>query len=310
MNNSMNIVQPDAILQNYIDTYQLVEINAAPGTDEFEQKPISNGCVEMFIGYHDTINTCYTNSGDPIRMQSALVGAHDLKNLVKGMAMETEPKICKFVSVSFKPHGFYGIFKIPPSELHNNFIDSNHLLGNDIKQLTAQLDDAKDHTQRKIDLDLFFISQLTKNRHKNYNIRAGFDIAVFIRHCKGNIRVNQLINEFKITERTLQRSLKTALGYTPKEYCKIIRFNNLINHVYTSQDINWLDMVNQFGYYDQAHMINEFKNATGITPDVFLKNKNKNIFKIANHLVILKPNMVYNEVYETMSQASYMEEFE
>jgi AraC-like DNA-binding protein len=297
----MHIFQASEMLQDFIESYYLVELSESSGTEGFEQKPISNGCVEMYIGFHGFIGTCYTNTGNILNTGSAIVGAHNLKNTVKGLDKETTPKNCKFASIQFKPHGFYSIFKIPSAELYNNFFESAQVIGTDIDQLIDQLDDSKDYNERKTLLDLFFIQQLNKNSHKHYNIRAGFDIASLIRHCKGNIRTEQLKSEFKVTERTLQRDMKTALGLTPKEYCKIIRLNRLFDYINKQQKVNWFDMVLKFGYYDQAHLIHEFKSATGLTPEVFMKYKNKSLFKVENHLVIFKPTVLNNEVFEAIT---------
>jgi len=122
--------------------------------------------------------------------------------------------------------------------------------------------------------------------------------------------MHQLVIETKISERKLQRDFKTALGLSPKEYCKIVRFKNLLNDVNNQKKVNWLDLVCKFGYYDQAHLINEFKSATGISPDVFLKHRNKSIFNIYNHLVI-KPEF-FDFVPELIAstEASYMQNIE
>jgi len=310
MSNIIQFFQPAEMLRKYIDNYYFVELSGSPGRGEFEQKPISNGCVEMFFGYHNTIGTCYTNDGNTLRVRSGLIGAHDLKNSVKGMALESDPRTFKFTSINFKPDGFYGIYKIPLFEIYNSFIETYSLFGNEIKQLENKLDDAKSTIERKAHLDQYFINQLNKNNPKQYNFSAGYNTVNIIGYYKGIIKMHQLVDEIKVSERTLQRNFKTALGLSPKEYCKIIRFKNLINYISGKEKINWLDMVSDFGYYDQAHLINEFKSATGITPDVYMKHRNKSIFKVNNHLVLIKPAVIYNDVHTAMAKGekSYLQQ--
>jgi AraC-like DNA-binding protein len=307
MSSYIQFLQPAGVLQKYINHYYIVELSGGSGMNEFEQKPISNGCVEMFIGYHNTIGTCYTNNGNTLRIRSAVVGAHDLKNSVKGIAFDFPPETFKFVSICFKPEGFYEIFKIPTFEIYNSFVDTNDLFGNDIKELQNQMDDANDINERKTYLDQYFINQVEKNNLKHYTFSSGLNTIDIINFYKGMIKMPQLADEIKVSERTIQRNFKTALGISPKEYCKIIRFKNLLDYINQQPRINWFDMVSLFGYYDQAHLINEFKSATGITPEVFIKYRNKSVFKVDNHLVIIKPNLIQNEVSATMTngEASY-----
>jgi AraC-like DNA-binding protein len=299
MANSIQFVQPDNALQNYVQHYYMADLSGSPEKEGFEQKTLSTGCVEMFIGYQNTCGTCFTGSGNTVQTELAIVGAHNLKNNIQVMMGSANDSL-KFISINFKPKGFYNIFKIAASEIYNGVFASNEVLGNEIKYLQEQLDNSRNNNDRKHCLDSFLIKQLNKNSDRRYNIKAGFEIADYIEFHKGNIRTNQIIQEFKISDRSLQRSFKLALGLPFKEYCKITRFQNLIDFINTRSNINWADMVFQFGYYDQSHMISEFKNATDITPSLFMKHKNNNIFKIGNHLAILKniDNSLIQEVID------------
>jgi AraC-like DNA-binding protein len=298
--NSIVFIQPAGVLQLYIDNYYLINLESSVKSVELEQKPISNGCMEMFIGYHDTIGTCYTNHGGTFLAKSALIGVHDLKHHVKGMALESNPKTFKFAAVNFKPNGFYGIFKIPSVELYNGFFESSEVLGNDIHKLQDQLDTTKNHHELKLCLDRYFINQLNKTTYKLD--LSGFGLMNFIKQQHGKIKIKELAFEFKQSERTLERNLKNLLGLSPKEYCKIVRFRSLLEHINKHQDINWFDMVMKYGYYDQAHLINEFKSATGLTPEIYIKYKGKSVFKINNHIVVMNPDAIYSEVHAAMAK--------
>lgn len=285
----IQFVLPAIVLQDYIESYCLAEFIGSENTPVFEQKPVSNGCEIMFIGYDNTRNTCFTNSGIIHRCESGIVGTHDLRNIIKGLVMEPGQKKCKFISIKFKSGGFYRIFKIPSSKLYNQFVDVSCILGQEANDLREQLSGTKNYVERSSLIDRFFIKKLRENSIRTYNINAGFKIAGYIRKHNGNIKISKLMDEFHITERTLERDFKTAFGFSPKEYCKILRFNGLLNCVSVAESVDWLDMVNRFGYYDQPHLIHEFKNVLGITPDLYFMNLNKSIFKIDNHIVTIIP---------------------
>jgi AraC-like DNA-binding protein len=285
----IQFVRPAIVLQEYIECYYLAEFIGSKNTPEFEQKPVSNGCEIMFIGYDNTHNTCFTNTGVFRPFESGIIGAHELRNSIKGLVMEPGQKICKFISIKFRPGGFYRIFCIPSSKLYNTFLEVSCILGHDTNDLKEQMNDSKNYLDRSKILDTFFINKLRKNNIRSLKIKVGFEIARCIRNNNGIIKISRLMDEFHITERTLERDFKTAFGISPKEYCKILRFNGLLKYISKAQSVNWLDMVNQFGYYDQPHLIHEFKNVLGITPDTYLMNLNKSLFKIDNHIVTLMP---------------------
>lgn len=280
----------------------MADLSGSPETQGFEQKTLSKGCIEMFIGFQNTRDTSFSSSGNAVQTKSAIVGTHNLKNNVKVM-MGSKNDTLQFVSIDFKTKGFYEIFKIPSSEINNSVFVSNEVLGKEFKQLQEQLDNSQNNNERKFFLDHFLIEHLNKNKFKRYNIKVGFEIADYIEFHNGNIRISQIVQEFKISERSLQRDFKLALGIPIKEYCMILRFKNLFEYINNNTNINWADMVFQFGYYDQAHMINEFKKATDISPAMFMKHKNREIFKIGNHLAILKPNINFNEIHDVITKS-------
>lgn len=300
MGNSIQFILPTGILQKYIDIYYFIELNVQAGANEFVQKPISNGCIELFISYQNSMGTCYTNQGVAVRVSSAIIGTHNLKNNLFAKALESTPNVLKFVDINFKINGFYDIFKMPPSALYNGVFEADLIIGPDIKLLQSQLDEAKCLTEKKNFVELFLIRHYIKNRHKNFKIETGFKIAEFIRYKNGNVRIQQIVSEFSVAERTLQRGLNNTLGLSPKELSKIVRFNKLLNFISNKKKINWSDIVSYFGYYDQTHFINEFKATTCFTPEVFMNNKNVTIFKVTNHLVTLKPSVVSGEVHHIM----------
>lgn len=83
---------------------------------------------------------------------------------------------------------------------------------------------------------------------------------------KGVISIENLAGELGISQRHLSRKFKDWIGTNPKKFCNIIRFQNIINHLNQKEDVNWLEIALLTGYYDQSHLIREFKSFYGQTP--------------------------------------------
>lgn len=87
-----------------------------------------------------------------------------------------------------------------------------------------------------------------------------------------------------INIKTLERACLKYTGYTPKILRKIYRFKMVSNQlIYSSKNNNFLDLIYENEYYDQAHFIKEFKQFSGVSPIKFIK-ENKTI----------KENTTYN----------------
>ena len=87
-----------------------------------------------------------------------------------------------------------------------------------------------------------------------------------IRAANGSVSISTLAKELDTTERTLRRRFKNTLGVSPKTYARQLRITAaaiLADHCITP---GWADIAVKTGFYDQAHMIAEFKALTGSTP--------------------------------------------
>jgi AraC-like DNA-binding protein len=77
------------------------------------------------------------------------------------------------------------------------------------------------------------------------------------------------------TERNLQLNHKKYFGYSAKELNRYQRFLDAILLIQKiaveTKKINWMQVVNECGYYDQSQLIHDFKHYTGLTPTKYLK---------------------------------------
>lgn len=74
-----------------------------------------------------------------------------------------------------------------------------------------------------------------------------------------------------MTRQHLTRRFKRQVGVAPKQFCRLTRFRALFEAVYSSPRVDWAAAAVDCGYYDQAHLIAEFKEFTGLTPTEFFR---------------------------------------
>jgi len=86
-----------------------------------------------------------------------------------------------------------------------------------------------------------------------------------------NTNLSEIISDFSVSERTLQRRFIKRLGATPKTLVRIMRINYIWDSITTDKRIDYHDLVFLGNYFDQTHMIKDFKSITGETPDAFFR---------------------------------------
>jgi AraC-like DNA-binding protein len=81
----------------------------------------------------------------------------------------------------------------------------------------------------------------------------------------GRIRVRDLAAELGLGERRLQQLFREHVGLSPKAMCRLARFRDVLARCRSAKR-PWIDVALDGGFYDQAHLVNELRAFTGLTP--------------------------------------------
>ncbi len=73
-----------------------------------------------------------------------------------------------------------------------------------------------------------------------------------------------------LSQRQIERIFKLWLGMTPKHYQRISRIKKAMNYLRLHKNSSLVDVAQQFGFSDQAHMTREFRTIACITPSQLL----------------------------------------
>jgi AraC-like DNA-binding protein len=79
-------------------------------------------------------------------------------------------------------------------------------------------------------------------------------------------RIADMAKLFDVSERTLRRRFEQNIGVPPKYYARQFRLKQLLLEMDRHQNPKWATLALDFGYFDQAHMIDDVRSLTGIRP--------------------------------------------
>ena len=89
---------------------------------------------------------------------------------------------------------------------------------------------------------------------------------------KGQLSIEDFSAVAGVGERQLRRTCIKHSGLAPKQLARILRFRHAITRLRTGkQDMTGLAL--DCGYYDQAHMIRDFRDLAGISPVRYLRQQ-------------------------------------
>jgi AraC-like DNA-binding protein len=78
-----------------------------------------------------------------------------------------------------------------------------------------------------------------------------------------------LAEELGWSRKRIAARFRDEIGLPPKAVARLVRFERARELVGT---MPWGELAFECGFYDQSHMINEFRRITGRTPETFLQD--------------------------------------
>ena len=173
-----------------------------------------------------------------------------------------------FIAVRFRPAGLAAFLPVPLAELTDSIVDLRDLWGREIQFLHEQLYEAPLPNALSMIQD-FLQRHYAPPRH--YTTIHHALRQIHQRH--GQLRMGPLANDLNMSQKHLERLFQRYVGHTPKGYARIVRFQEVLQALTSRKAGDVAGLGHQLGYFDQAHLINDFKDFTGLTPGQYQATK-------------------------------------
>ena len=87
----------------------------------------------------------------------------------------------------------------------------------------------------------------------------------------GRLSIEQMAAHYGVSRQWFGRRFHEATGVPPKLFARIVRFQGLVHSLLATEVSGWSRVAADVGFYDQAHMINEFRDFAGAPPTRFFQ---------------------------------------
>ncbi len=168
---------------------------------------------------------------------------------------------CEMISVQFLPTGMHFLLGMNMAQTHNRIIELNDVLGNLAMEAAYKISYCQNTADFKFVLDNFFIKILAGRGIKQTSLNVYLN-----KFCKEPMSVEQLAKNMNLSTRQLNRRFLEVVGTTPKAYQRKERFTRLMNQSLNVEKIYWTGISYDYDFFDQAHLIKDFKHFTSLAP--------------------------------------------
>jgi AraC-like DNA-binding protein len=251
-------VSPSPYLAQVVKHFLVLESDVQ-GTTRHRLFP--DGNPGMVFQYSDSL-TSFANSSARSFLYGQVSGFHTI----------ISDHHVRLLIVVLQPYGAHALTGIPAHELTDNIIPLQLLWGSRAGEQEERIAAMPGNLERIGLIERFLLQQLTRVPMKEGMIQQ---IISLIHHHQGCLPVAQLSSTLHINERQLERKFREHIGITPKQFSGIVRLQHFLKQLrYSDTDIHLTRIAYDCGYYDQAHLIREFRKHTGITPRQYIAAAN------------------------------------
>jgi AraC-like DNA-binding protein len=162
-----------------------------------------------------------------------------------------------------------GLLRLPASALLNQSVPLRDVWGSSVTAQFERIADEADMVARRSAIEAALLNHLARAAPVDETVSAA--IQWLARHPQG--RIDQLGRWIGLSCRQLQRRFTAAVGYGPKMFQSVLRFQRLLN---LADNMGAQRGLAQFAaeaeYADQAHMTREVQRFSGKPPSISLQS--------------------------------------
>jgi AraC-like DNA-binding protein len=179
----------------------------------------------------------------------------------------------RMLIVAFKKGKAHPFYSLPMSELTDKVVEADEVFGYGVLQLREQLLACKSPESMFGLIEMFLLRQRGNRLASDVTSRC-VEYAVSQMTSQTNrLGFLQLSSQIGYSQKHFISIFKLQVGIPPKQYMKIMRFQNAVLEIEKAGSVHWSEIALRNGFYDQAHFIHEFRNFSGFTPGEYIKRK-------------------------------------
>jgi AraC-like DNA-binding protein len=180
--------------------------------------------------------------------------------------------------IHFRPGGAFPFLRMPAGELHGQQISLGDAWGGFAVEFRERLL-AAPTVEARFDLaEMALLRRLAKPLE--FHPAVAFALREF--QSAPHHTVADLCESTGLSSRHFIQLFRRQVGMPPKMYSRVRRFQSAIRRIAAAGEIDWADIALACGYFDQPHLIHDFRAIAGLSPGEYLALRTQHL----NHVPI------------------------
>ncbi|HEY6555573.1 MAG TPA: helix-turn-helix domain-containing protein [Vicinamibacteria bacterium] len=224
------------------------------------QTIVPDGCPELIV-----------HSGEPFRRicgerPDRQPTAFVVGELTRALRVRPEASMST-MGIRFRPAGLSPFVATPQDELTDRTTPIADLWGASARELEERVHDAASDARRARVAEEFLLARLAAGPGPDRRVAAAVGQLLAER---GQTRLGALSATAGLSPRQLERRFRSVVGLGPKALGRLVRFQEVYRRLGEDVPSDWASIALDCGYYDQAHLLRDFRELAGSPPSRLL----------------------------------------
>ena len=245
---------PSDTLRPFVDCFWTRDIVAAQSGDRatLVHRVLPDGCIDVVL--------TFSEHGD--EPASAMV----VGTMTKALVLDAVHAPESFVGVRFRPAKAAAFLDLPANEVTDLRVSLDEIWP-DAADVREALGAPSEAIARVRALERVLAARLSPT-----SARPEHDVDEAVRRivdAGGTLGITRLAPALGVSRQHLARRFSELVGVSPKTFARVVRLGRVVERVRAvpvGEPVNWSALAIELGYYDQSHLVDEFREMTGLTP--------------------------------------------
>ena len=251
------------LLQNYIEGYYFLTKKVDEPNVKYLTFPNNYSIISVFekikVEYSENNALLFEDENSPFSSDLICRYKKPIQLQYNGFINE--------ITFYFKPLGLNAFLEKPLSNYTSNFF-SNFIPFDDYENEMRKILNENDLESRQDLIENYWLTKVLDFKHPFLK-----DVILDLSNLEKEHSIDELAKKYNTSRQNLSKHFEIHLCKTPSEFKKVHRFREALKvQINKTSKNNYTSLSYDMLFYDQSHLIKDFKSLTGLTPKTFFKN--------------------------------------
>jgi AraC-like DNA-binding protein len=224
------------------------------------ERVLPTGCIQLLVNLDQDELRSYHGPG--YGRVDRIAGAGLAGAYAHHFAIDTAEQRA-IVGVSFHPGGAHPFFATPADALRELHVELGEVWGRDGAVLRERLLAAGTVDAILRTLEAVMLARVARPLAVDPIVAFAADA------LESGVPVGAVVDRVGMTASGFIRHFTARVGLTPKRFARVRRFRRVLDAIDAGRSVDWARVAATCGYFDQAHLIRDFRAFAGISPTAY-----------------------------------------